>query len=81
MHVIPQRVCGFVSNEHMPWDGDRATAHSVSEGLVYAAKFLPGEFYQQKTSPNLELHTVQSILANIRVYRKTFWQQNLIYVS
>lgn len=31
-------------------------------------------------SPNLELYKEQSILANICMYRKTFWQQNLIYI-
>lgn len=47
MYAILQRVCSFVSNEQMPHDGDRATTHLVSRGLVYAAKVLPGEFYQQ----------------------------------
>lgn len=34
-----------------------------------------------KTSPNLELHTEQTIPANTHTDRKTFWQQNVIYVS
>jgi len=81
MCATPQWVCGFVSDVQMTQDGDHATTQLVSRGLVYAAEVLSAEFYQKKTSPNLEPHTEQSILATIHTYGKTFQQQNLIYVS
>lgn len=69
----------FVSKEQMPQCRDPTTAQLVSWGLVYTAKILPGEFYQQKM---VQIWTACGVTyTGKRVYRKTFWQQNLIYIS